>query len=618
MPHIMVLLLVVLTAEGVCRLSERFLASGAAAILAAALTILSPAYFVSATHLASDIPAMFFFVWTLVLFIQSVDQRRRGVLILSGLVLGLALWTRYSTASLMPLLLLYGILQGAGLRYAMTTIAVGLAVLSIWFVQNLIVYGNIHPLLVTALPGPTVMSTLLQVPATVSILGGTAGFAPFLAFVAWRRSGRNPVYVLAAGGLTLVSLAMMAFVRGPSYGATNLALLAGFLLVGWLSLLAVARGGVAALALMFRRGLSSLRANRALADEGFLAGWLFLILGSTALALPMANARYLIPIIPALLLLLLRRMENGTVEIAVSRKGMAVGIVASAILSLALAQVDLEAARSFPSFVKEIKDTYASEGRAIYYDGGRGSLDHYMRVFEAGRYLTRDDAGPRPGDIVVRTNLPVPMEIHPSVNDGLHLRKRLSKEGLIPLRLFHHRAGAGFYAHQWGLAPYVISTEPLEWVDVYEVHEVMVSQRELDRPAGEITPQHVVAQTFVSNGRSVTSVKLLLATYARLNSEPLIVKLIATEHGEVLRQKILAPDGIQDNQWKEISFEPVQASPGEVLAIVLESPQATPGNAFTAWQSSQDLYPDGEVQVNGVKTEGDLAFIVLSGNVADP
>ncbi len=134
-------------------------------------------------------------------------------------------------------------------------------------------------------------------------------------------------------------------------------------------------------------------------------------------------------------------------------------------------------------------------------------------------------------------------------------------------------------------------------------------QSQCSRPVGEIYGSHTVGQTFVSHQARLSRVDVLLATYARKNTQPLIFHLKSSPSSpdDIVTITVDAI-AIKDNAYHRFSFSPLLDSKGKSYYFFLESPQSEPGNAITVWHSPYDAYAEGRLYIDGQPREGDLAF----------
>ena len=125
---------------------------------------------------------------------------------------------------------------------------------------------------------------------------------------------------------------------------------------------------------------------------------------------------------------------------------------------------------------------------------------------------------------------------------------------------------------------------------------------------GEIVPGTKLFQTFVSECSGLNRIKLFLTSYDRVNTSTLRLRLKDMDAGQQLFDMAIPAAEIANNQWHEISFEPLPGSKGKHYRITLVSPEAEPGNAFGVWRSEKDVYPDGTALINNHPVSADLMF----------
>jgi flagellar biosynthesis protein FliQ len=128
-------------------------------------------------------------------------------------------------------------------------------------------------------------------------------------------------------------------------------------------------------------------------------------------------------------------------------------------------------------------------------------------------------------------------------------------------------------------------------------------------PAGEITADHTVGQTFIARHDGLNGIEVLLATYARLNSEPVVFHLrLSPESTSDLRTMTISASDMADNDYYLFAFDPVRDSNGQQFYYFLNSPTSTSGNAITAWLGSWDSYQDGSAYIAGRPEEAQTVF----------
>jgi len=128
-------------------------------------------------------------------------------------------------------------------------------------------------------------------------------------------------------------------------------------------------------------------------------------------------------------------------------------------------------------------------------------------------------------------------------------------------------------------------------------------------PVGEIYGQKTIGQTLRAEYDDLSGIELLLATYSRKNSGELnfhLKKDVDSQEELFICKRDISK--VKDNRYYMFEFPPINNSKGKKFYFYLEAPQSQPGNAITIWSNSSDSYKEGEKIINGIVSDGDLAF----------
>jgi hypothetical protein len=126
---------------------------------------------------------------------------------------------------------------------------------------------------------------------------------------------------------------------------------------------------------------------------------------------------------------------------------------------------------------------------------------------------------------------------------------------------------------------------------------------------GEIRGEHTTGQTFVAQHDGLQAVEVLLATYARKNTQPIVFHLRQDPQSAVdLRTVSLPAAEIADNEFHRFSFEPIADSHLQRYYFAISSPGSEPGDAITAWIGPADGYREGSLYIDGQAREGQMIF----------
>ena len=148
---------------------------------------------------------------------------------------------------------------------------------------------------------------------------------------------------------------------------------------------------------------------------------------------------------------------------------------------------------------------------------------------------------------------------------------------------------------------------------------VEVQQEQASGLAGELLEGHSFGQTFTPLYEGLSRIDLYTATFARENTQPVIFRVSkvpaeegGADEGQELLRLELAPGEISNSGPTVIRFAPLANIPGEALYFTIESPGSVPGDAISVYREEGDVYPGGQMYVDGEPTGGDLAFIAYT------
>ncbi|HET8550173.1 MAG TPA: hypothetical protein VFL57_19315 [Bryobacteraceae bacterium] len=248
-------------------------------------------------------------------------------------------------------------------------------------------------------------------------------------------------------------------------GALPAAVLAGYMASYGLQQIANKLRNAAALAvhltwivnpLVLLRALFPLRTlvNR---DSVFLLAWIGIYFAAALVLFFAGSARYLLPIAPAVCLLVSQR---------VSKPWLIGGVVAQAALALALATVNYFHWNGYRQFAAEAMRLAGS--RRVWVNGEWG-LRYYLESL--GAMPVERDRALRPGDVIVSTELGYPV---PITHGGGTLAPLLDRDitAPLPLRLIGLGAKSAYSTAQAGLRPFDIVFGPID-----RVHARIVIER---------------------------------------------------------------------------------------------------------------------------------------------
>jgi 4-amino-4-deoxy-L-arabinose transferase-like glycosyltransferase len=429
---------------GTYRLARRFTRSP---LLAAAATLLTPGFLVSAGTVMCDTMMLAFWVLAAILWMEGLDSAKPLYLGASGLLMAATALTKYFGASLILLLLIYSLARKRRLGKWAWYLLIPIITLAAYQFWTHAIYGR--GLLMDAAAyatfteGTEAVSKLAKALVGIGFVGGCImpglTFAPLL----WSRKQLFIGFILGAVAALTVGTGWM------NSGA--LVMHDHWMLISMQLALCIAGGGsVVALA------AEDIRKRRD-PDAVFLALWVFGTLIFASFLNWTINARSVLPLIPAAGILLARRMDSlAPTSSRPPAIRAAMALAASGLLSLGVVWADAALANSARSAATLILEKTKNETRGVWFQGHWG-FQYYMERLGAQPYdLERSDL--HAGDVVV-----VPEN---NTNASRLEPERVASydtfEVDIPkyLATMQPEVGAGFYAYEWGPLPFAFGRVP--------------------------------------------------------------------------------------------------------------------------------------------------------------
>lgn len=283
-----------------------------------------------------------------------------------------------------------------------------------------------------------------------------AGYFVSYDLLAWERKAKSALALVAHLGFALSPLLVGFGIGSRAIGAAaaGVGLLAGGAASGYtvperLLLGAAAASGAAVLlscAAALRRGRAG--------DDGFLAAWLLVFFAGSVAAFYAGSARYLLPAVPALAILVFRARPP--------RKLAAGALGLHFCLGLGLAGVEYEQACRYQEFAKEIGRLAGSKPVVTNAEWG---LRHYL-VEDGAEPLLRDR-------VLLPETVYVESELASRIPHGVQGRKteiaRARIAGRIPLTTIGRGTRSGYSSCEFGVLPFGLGARPADTVTAYAI-----------------------------------------------------------------------------------------------------------------------------------------------------
>jgi len=478
-------------------------------LLATVVAIFTPAFMVSSTTLMCDVLMLSLWIWALVLWERALgSEQSRWQFVGAGVLAGLAVLTKYSAITLLPLLPILSILRTRRLGWWLLGLTVPVLMLAGYELITAGMYGRglffaaVHYAQTShvGFPGGWKASGIIGLAFAGGSLLPLLFFAPLL----WRRS------VLLAGGIVIFGALLLTFRLCDNLGLTitPLALMKhwGFLIQAVL----LTAGGLHLLLLVMAETW-----RRRDAVTIILVLWSIGVIYFATVLNWTVNVRSFLPVVPAVAILLVRRL-GATRENPVAGGGLLWPLIPAAAITLSIAMADYQLANSARTAAELITLEYKSKSHQIWFEGGHGAFQYYMEKL-GGLPIDVERSLLQPGDIVVVPEIGVLVPLPPnSVKLVEHLQ--YAPSAWMNLMGGTENGVAGFYGANCAPVPFIFGKLPEQLYFVVKVFSRVQWNSQPTNPrevrAGDgpsfsgISFQAENAMTFVSQPEVMNQVQL--------------------------------------------------------------------------------------------------------------
>ncbi|MGI8890496.1 MAG: ArnT family glycosyltransferase [Chthoniobacterales bacterium] len=437
--HLAFLLPAIGAVLGTFSLARRFCSEP---LTAAVLTLFTPVFLISASHVMCDVFLVAFWVWAIHFWIDGMDRQRWTGFLCSALLITAATFTKYFGISLVPLLLLYTIYRSRKLRANLLFLTVPLSALIAFEVLTKEKYGT--PLFTGAMVYLRNVAVDVRIPVTNKVFTGFAFIGGCLIstlFLVPLRRLRSALISLAS--LLLFGWLFWIYVPLPAeidpWNAMAIGLQGCVFATVGLGILALTLRDVA-----LRRDAESL----------LLASWVF---GTFVFATFMnwsITARTILPMAPAVALLLVRSWEQRPKSPPTFPAKM-IGITAALLVSLMTTTADYYEADASRAGARALEKRFRHYDKTIWFQSHWG-FQFYMEQWNA-KPLTRG-APTRSGDLLM-----IPSNNADRLPPGrpTNPRREITRSVLPWVAAFAPGTGTGFYSSVRGPLPWAfVKTAP--------------------------------------------------------------------------------------------------------------------------------------------------------------
>ncbi|MBI5570088.1 MAG: glycosyltransferase family 39 protein [Desulfomonile tiedjei] len=426
--------------------------------LAALIAIFTPVFLVSATSVMCDVLMLAFYVCSAALWVHGLEDEKWSCLFLAVICISLATLTKYFAISMVPLLFVYSLARTHSVGRWLFLLLIPIAVLVGYEMLTYRLYGT--GLLAGAASYAVVAGQtrgwdgLVRGLIGLSFTGGCLAAAAFYAPILWpRRAWVTGLAALAVLTGILVSLG--------NVGSLDLKQGGG---IRWGVTLELALFTTAGLHVLLLAGTDLWKRRDPAALLLFL--WIFGTFTFTTFLNWSTNARTVLPMVPALGILVVRRLDEVLEGDVTDRLGSVFyPMIPAAVLALSVTWADFSLAESQRLAARSILADYKGYNHTIWFQGHWG-FQYYM---EAGGAKPLDFRSPvfEEGDLMVV----------PSNNSNLSaltpdMFRLTDTRSVMPFRWIgtvQKHLGAGFYSDRWGPLPFAFGSVKPETYEIFVV-----------------------------------------------------------------------------------------------------------------------------------------------------
>jgi len=442
--HLFLLLPAIAVVIGIYILAQDYCSNP---LLVALLCLFTPAFWVSSTTVMSDVTMLAFWIWSLVVWTRGLREDRKGMLLVAAILIGLCALTKYFGVSLIPLLLAGSLANRRTLGSWAWFLLIPILMVVGYQWAGYSLYGHglfgeaIHYAASRQPSNGT--SNLARLLTPLAFGGGCIACVAFYGHELWTKR----TWVLGSAlGIPAFALALV----DQGTFTQTMAVQNRWVLPLQLGFLGVI--GTQLLWLVVRDFLDHRDAPAA-----FLLLWITGTFVFASLLNWAITARSFLPMVPALVLVLVRRLEQRAPEsLRLPRARAVAPLLATGALGLAVAFADYKLAACGREAAVTVSREY---GRKTVLFQGHWGFQYYMEL-----------AGVRPFDVLSSSPSPGALMVVPANSSNLFWPSKETVQLVKVLRLracswlstMNPAVGAGFYANSAGPLPFAFGNVPQE------------------------------------------------------------------------------------------------------------------------------------------------------------
>jgi len=406
---------------------------------ATALFAVTPVFWLTSYSLLIDSMLIAWLLAALVVFFRACEKKSIAWSLLSGVLMGAAILTKYFGVIVIALAFLWLVLDADRRRWwgAYASFPVCLSLLAAWSIWNIQTYGETH-LLASMARGVKADQSLIfylnKIISVASFLGGGSVFLLAGFPLLWKQSR-----VVFAGLLAVLAGFVWLFQSAAGGFSVSISVQLGL----WIG------ATFAFVALLILKPLHDHR--------WFLTGWVLLGLLELIVVMPWVAGRYMLCILPALCWLVWGELETRAWH------GFRKGILATTgVIGLLVAWGDQSQANTIYTLASQVESRLpvSAASRRYYLGDTFSGFRAYLQDMKWEAAFP--DQSFQKGDVLLFARYR--LSAWWRLPDSAYWERvgSIVFQNSCPVRVMSIPSSAGWYASVWGALPYVFVREPLE------------------------------------------------------------------------------------------------------------------------------------------------------------
>lgn len=420
-------------------------------IFAGISMLFTPVFLISSTSVMCDVLTLAFWVWSILLWVEGIKLGKPGRLFGSALLVLMAFCTKYFGICLVPLLAAYTLIKTrkVGLWSCALLLPVAGVIVYEWATFHLYgkplfssagnYAGQWNPLDVGQMPGKMLIA--------LNFTGGCMAFATLLTLWVWKRK-EVAVMIITAAVFAFCVLSTSFWTKYPE--------LKGRVGKIELQILFWSIGGASVLVAAFMEAFQARDA-----ESWLLALWIWGTFIFTAFLNWTVNGRSILPMAPAVAILIARRLGQTNVFDGEKKKRIVWFVSAvAAFLGLMIARADFHFAEAQKTAAREICEKYGSERLRFF---GHWGWQYYMEQNGARPMI----GGVPTGNLIIA--VAANNDNGGFSNKGLTTEDTITKYQRPWVSTMNGNLGAGFYSSMFEPLPFAFGNYPLETFVIFKL-----------------------------------------------------------------------------------------------------------------------------------------------------